>query len=87
MVRSLTTALINEETRTGAVDRFYWFLYLCLSRGSLSEQGISARVDDALQCSGCSDVQLQQMLRDLSARNETVGNYIGERVKAIPIGK
>ena len=87
IVRSLTTALINEETRTGAVDRFYWFLYLCLSRGSLSEQGISACVDDALQCSGCSDVQLQQMLRDLSARNETVGNFIGERVKAIPIGK
>jgi hypothetical protein len=84
---SLTAALIDEETRTGAVDRFYWFLYLCLSRGSLSEQGISARVDDALASSGCSDVQLQQMVRDLSTRNETVGNYIGERVKAKQSGK
>jgi hypothetical protein len=79
---ALTTALINEETRTGAVDRFYWFLYLCLSRGSLSEQDISARVDDALKSSRCSDAQLQQMVRNLSARNATVGNYIGERVKA-----
>jgi hypothetical protein len=84
---SLTTALINEETRTGAVDRFYWFLYLCLSRGSLSEQSISARVDDALQCSGCSRRELQQLAAALSMLNETVGNYIGERVRAKLSGK
>jgi hypothetical protein len=84
IVRSLTKAVIDKETKTDEVERFYRFLYFCLSRGSLSEHVIAASVDDALESSGCSGAQLQQMVRDLSARNETVGRFIGERVKAMP---
>ncbi len=84
IVRSLTKAVIDEETKIDEVDRFYRFLYFCLSRGSLSEHAIKSSVDDALESSAYSDAQLQQMVGDLSARNETVGRFIGERVKAMP---
>ena len=83
IVGSLTKAVIDKETKTDEVDRFYRFLYFCLSRGSLSEHAIAAGVDDALESSAYSNAQLQQMVRDLSARNETVGGFIGERVKAM----
>src|SRR4029453_6201084 len=64
IVSSLTRAVINEKTKTDEVDRFYRFLCLSLNRGSLSEQRISASVDEALESSGYSDVQLQLMGRN-----------------------
>jgi hypothetical protein len=78
---SLIKAAI-KATAIGEVERFYWFLYLGLSRGSFDETFVRKTIDDVLGSGGHFPTELRQIVATVSQRNETVGRLLGERVEA-----